>query len=169
MVISFKYLGSIISSDGSLGKEILIRISKASQVMGCLHALLLNCHNIQLQTRSMDLWSQAYSTDVKHELSYRKHICQLEKFHGKLLRSIMGICCQDRVTNTEVLDKSGFTMCWNSDSSSSAPLDLPCHLHAWIPKAMAAPMVSFCKDRETEDDPRRGTKTALGIISGTAA
>ena len=37
---------------------------------------------------------------------YRKHIKQLERFHMRALRSIMGIKWQDRVTNLEVLDRA---------------------------------------------------------------
>ena len=48
MVDSFKYVGSVISSDDSLDKEISNRISKA---MGHFCAWVLNNHNIQLQTK----------------------------------------------------------------------------------------------------------------------
>ena len=44
----FKYLGSTISCDGSLDKEIVTRISKASQVLGRLRNRVLNQHNIRL-------------------------------------------------------------------------------------------------------------------------
>ena len=38
---------------------------------------------------------------------YRKHTKQLERFHMRSLRAIMGIKWQDRVTNLEVLDRAG--------------------------------------------------------------
>ena len=41
--------------------------------------------------------------------TYRRHIKQLEQFHTRTLRMIMGILWQDRVTNQEVLDRAGST------------------------------------------------------------
>ena len=49
-VNSFKYLGSIIPNHGSLDKEIMSSISKASQALGRLHAKVLNHHSICLST-----------------------------------------------------------------------------------------------------------------------
>ena len=50
-VDSFKHLGSVISSDSSLDKEIASRISKASQALGHLRNRLLNHHNVTLDTK----------------------------------------------------------------------------------------------------------------------
>ena len=51
VVDSFKYLGSMISNDGSLDKKIASRISKANQALGRLRSRLLNHHNITLDTK----------------------------------------------------------------------------------------------------------------------
>ena len=51
IVGSFKYLGSMISSYGSLDKEIACRISKASQALGRLRNRLLNHHNVTLDSK----------------------------------------------------------------------------------------------------------------------
>ena len=51
VIDSFKYLGSMISSDGSLDKGISSRISKASQALGCLCNRLLNHHNVTWDTK----------------------------------------------------------------------------------------------------------------------
>ena len=51
VVDSFIYLGSIISNDGSLDKEIAPRISKVSQAVGRLRNRLLNHHNVTMDTK----------------------------------------------------------------------------------------------------------------------
>ena len=50
VVDSFKYLGSMVSNDGSLDKEISSRISKVSQTLGRVCNRLLNHHNVTLDT-----------------------------------------------------------------------------------------------------------------------
>ena len=51
VVDSFKYIGRVISIDGSLDKEIASRISEASQALGYLCNRLLNHHNVTLDTK----------------------------------------------------------------------------------------------------------------------
>ena len=109
VVNSFKYLGSMISNDGSLDKEIAYRISKASQALGRLLNRLLNHHNVTLDTklkvyRAVVLSSLLYGCETW--TIYRRHLKQLERFHQRALRSILGILWQDRVTNTEVLERA---------------------------------------------------------------
>ena len=50
VVDSFKYLGSVISNDGSLDTETASRISKASQALGHRRNRLLDHHNVTLDT-----------------------------------------------------------------------------------------------------------------------
>ena len=105
----FKYLGSTISSSGSLDKEIEARISKASQALGRLRKKVLNQHNISLSTKlkvynAVVLPSLLYGSETW--TLYRKHIKKLEKFHMRALRSIIGIRWQDRITNLEILDQA---------------------------------------------------------------
>ena len=100
----FKYLGSVISSDCSLD-----RISKASQALGRLRTRMMNHKSIKLPTKikvykAVVLTSLLYGCETW--ILYRKHIKQLEHFHMRSLRSIMGIKWQDRVTNLEVLDRA---------------------------------------------------------------
>ena len=109
VVDSFKYLGSMISVDGSLDKEIASRISKASQALGRLRNRLLNHHNVTLDTklkvyRAVVLSSLLYGCETW--TVYRRHLKQLERFHQRALRSILGIRWQDRVTNTEVFKRT---------------------------------------------------------------
>ena len=109
VVDSFKYLGSMISVDGSLDKEIAYRISKASQALGRLRNRLLNHHNVTLDTklkvyRAVVLSSLLYGCETW--TVYRRILKQLERFHQRALRSILGIRWQDRATNTEVFKRT---------------------------------------------------------------
>ena len=73
----FKYLGSTISCDGSLDKEIDAWISKASQASGRLRNKVLSQHNIRLSTKlkvytAVVLPSLLYGCETW--TLYRKHI-----------------------------------------------------------------------------------------------
>ena len=109
VVDSFKYLGSMISVDGSLDKEIASRISKASQALGCLRNRLLNHHNVTFDTklkvyRAVIISSLLYGCETW--TVYRWLLKQLERFHQRALRFILGILWQDKVTNTEVFERT---------------------------------------------------------------
>lgn len=111
-VNSFKYLGSTISADGSLDKEITSRIQKASQALGRLRVKVLQQKGITLSTklkiyRAVVLSSLLYGCETW--TLYRRHIKQLEQFHSRSLRMIMNIRWQDRITNQDVLDRAGST------------------------------------------------------------
>ena len=79
-----KYLGSTISCDGSLDREIDTRISKASQALGSLRNIVLSEHNIRLSTKL-----KVYNAVVPLFLLsgcetwtlYCRHIKKLELFH----------------------------------------------------------------------------------------
>ena len=108
-VDEFKYLGSTISNDGSLDKEIRARICKASQALGRLRVKVLNHHNIRLSTK-LKIYKAVVITSLLYGCEswtlYRRHVKLLEQFHQRSLRSIMGIRWQDKITNIDVLDRA---------------------------------------------------------------
>ena len=108
-VDQFKYLGSIMSSDGTLSKEIESRISKASQSLGRLWSRVMDNWNIKLSTK-LKVYKAVVLTSLLYGCEtwtlYRKQIKQLESFHMRSLRRIMDIRWQDKVTNLQVLDRA---------------------------------------------------------------
>ena len=108
----FMYLGSTISCDGSLDKEIATRISKANQALGRLRNRVLNQHNNRLLTK-LEVYNAVVLPSLLYGYEtwtlYRRHVKKLESFHMRALRSILGIKWQDRITNLEVLDRANST------------------------------------------------------------
>ncbi|KAL6487614.1 hypothetical protein MHYP_G00042400 [Metynnis hypsauchen] len=108
-VEQFKYLGSIISDDGALDREISVRICKA---LFRLRSHVLKQHNIQKSTK-LKVYKTVMLTSLLYGCEtwtlYRKHVKLLESFHMRSLRSILGIRWQDRVTNLEVLNRAEST------------------------------------------------------------
>ena len=102
-----KNVGSTISNDGTLDREITTRIQKASQAFGRLRIKVLLHKSISLSTKlkvynAIVLPSLLYGCETW--TLYRKHLRKLEQFHTRSLRSIMRIRWQDRVSNQEVLE-----------------------------------------------------------------
>ena len=108
----FTYLGSVISNDGSLDKEINSRICKASQALGRLKSRVLKQHNIKVSAK-LKVYQAVVITSLLYGWEtwtlYGGDIKQLERFHMHSLRSILGVRWQDKVTNLEVLDRAETT------------------------------------------------------------
>ena len=105
-VKSFKYLGSIILSDGQHDKEISVRISKASQALWRLCNRVLTHHYASLNT-NLKVYRAVVLTSLlcgcESLTIYHLHIRQLEKFHMQSLHSSLDIQWQDKITNLKVL------------------------------------------------------------------
>ena len=109
-VDKFCYLGSTVTSSGSLDNEVMQRIGKASAAFGRLTKRLWQDHGIRLSTkiavyRAVVLCALMYCCETW--TTYRRHIQQLEQFHQRCLRKICNIKWQDRVSNLQVLEKCG--------------------------------------------------------------
>lgn len=108
-VDSFKYLGSYISNNGSIDKEIENRISAASSAFGRLYHSVWKPHHLSLKTKlsiyetivlSTLLYSSECWTTLKH------HLRKLNGFLVRCLKSILKITWRDYVPNEEVLRKA---------------------------------------------------------------
>jgi hypothetical protein len=98
------YLGSCITNDGSVGKEIETRISKARAVFSNLR------HLWRQKGVSLKLKGRIYKTTVRAVLLYGCETCpikvedirRMETFDHRCLRSIAHIGWHQRVRNDEV-------------------------------------------------------------------
>ncbi|KAI4787141.1 hypothetical protein KUCAC02_029076 [Chaenocephalus aceratus] len=107
-VDQFTYLGSTISSDLSLVKEIQTRIGKAATSFSRLRSRAWSNKYLTIPTRIYQCCmvsvllsgSEAWSTYARHERA-------LNAFHMRCLRNILGITWRDKVTNEAVLARTG--------------------------------------------------------------
>ena len=104
----FTYLGSVISNDATVSKDLDNRLSKASSSFGRLSKRVWQSHSLRLSTKIQVYWAVVIPTflyGAETWVLYRKHIRLLEQFHQRCLRSIRGIKWQDHVSN-EVLKRA---------------------------------------------------------------
>ena len=106
-VTSFSYLGSTISQDGRSTEEIHIRIGEANACFGRLYSIWRLNIPARIKVR-------LYESLVLSVLLYGSETWQMRKvdrrridgFHHKCLRKILGITYRDRVTNTEIRERT---------------------------------------------------------------
>ena len=104
----FTYLGSVISNDATVAKDVDNRLAKANSSFGRLRKRVWNNHSLRLSTKIL-VYRAAVVTTLLYGseawVLYRKQVQLLERFHQRCLRSIMGIKWQDLVTNNKVLER----------------------------------------------------------------
>ena len=105
----FTYMGSVISSDATVSKDLDNRSSKANSSLGRLSKRVWQSHSLRLTTkiqvhRAVVVPTLLYDADTW--VLYRKKIRLLKRFHQRCLRSILGIKWQDHVSNEDVLKRA---------------------------------------------------------------
>ncbi|BHF67956.1 hypothetical protein SprV_0301098500 [Sparganum proliferum] len=110
VVENFPYLGSTLSHNTKIDDEVANRISKASQAFGRLQSTVWNRHGLQLSTmlkmyKALILPTLLYGAETW--TVYSKQACRLNHFHLSCLRRILRLNWQDRIPDTEVLERTG--------------------------------------------------------------
>ncbi|XP_078612812.1 uncharacterized protein LOC144882704 [Branchiostoma floridae x Branchiostoma japonicum] len=108
-VHQFTYLGSTISSDARIDKEVDNRLAKANSAFGRLYSRVWNNKHLKKFTkvsvyRAVVLTTLLYGSESW--VTYRHHLRLLERFHQRCLRSILNIHWSDYITNVEVLEQA---------------------------------------------------------------
>ena len=102
----FTYLGSVISNDATVSKDLDNRLSKACSSFGILSKRVWQSHSLRLSTKTQVYRAVVVPTllyGAETWVLYLKKIRLLEQFHQRCLRSILGIKWQDHVSKEEVL------------------------------------------------------------------
>ena len=110
VVNSFTYLGSTVSDTLNLDTEISSRIAKAAGVMAKLNKRVWNNSLLSERTKVLVYQACVLSTLLYGSESWTAYARQekrLNSFHLRCLRRLLKIKWQDRVPNTEVLDRAG--------------------------------------------------------------
>ena len=109
-VSSFKYLGSHIAANCTLDDEINHRIGQANGAYGRLRTKVFENRNLTLKTKVMVYHAVVVSSLLYGSETwtlYRRQVRLLEKFHMNSLRKILDVTWRDRVSNVEVLRRTG--------------------------------------------------------------
>nr|VZI31915.1 unnamed protein product [Spirometra erinaceieuropaei] len=110
VVENFPYLGSTLSRNTKIDDEVANRISKASKAFGRLHSTVWNRHGLQLSTKlkmykAVILPTLLYGAETW--TVYTRQARRLNHFHLSCLRRILRLNWQDRIPDTEVLERTG--------------------------------------------------------------
>ena len=108
----FTYLGSVMSCEASIDKDVDSRIAKASAAFGRLQKRVFKNHSLSIPTKIAVYNAIVVSTLLYGSESwvlYRKHIRLLERFHQRCLRAIMRIDWKDHITNNSVSEQASVT------------------------------------------------------------
>ena len=111
-VDNFVYLGSNVASNASLDKEINSRIGKASGTFARLTARVWDNQKLSIRTKANVYRSCVCSTLLYGSETWTLPSIQEKKintFHLRCLRRILGITWQQKITNEEVLRRTGLT------------------------------------------------------------
>ena len=109
-VLEFTYLGSTISSNGCIDDEKQRRMAKASASFGRLRQRLWNNHQVSMRVKGKIYRAIVLSTllyGAEAWTVYRRQVKKLQAFMMRHLRSIMRITWMDKVTNKEILERTG--------------------------------------------------------------
>nr|VZI50187.1 unnamed protein product [Spirometra erinaceieuropaei] len=110
VVENFPYLGSTLSRNTKIDDEVANRISKASQAFGRLQSTVWNRHGLQLSTK-LKMYKAVILPTLLYGAQtwtvYTRQARRLNHFHLSCLRRILRLNWQDRIPDTEVLERTG--------------------------------------------------------------
>ncbi|BHF62571.1 hypothetical protein SprV_0200555300 [Sparganum proliferum] len=110
VVENFPYLCSTLSRNSKIDDEVANRTSKASQAFDRLQSTVWNRHGLQLSTK-LKMYEAVILPTLLYGAAtwtvYTKQARRLNHFHLSCLRRILKLSWQDRITDTDVLERTG--------------------------------------------------------------
>ncbi|BHF85580.1 hypothetical protein SprV_1002874800 [Sparganum proliferum] len=110
VVDNFPYLGSTLSHNTKIDDEVASRISKASQAFGRLQSTVWNRHSLQLRTK-LKMYTAVILPTLLYGAEtwtvYARQARSLNHFHLSCLRRILRLNWQERIPDTDVLERTG--------------------------------------------------------------
>nr|VZI44255.1 unnamed protein product [Spirometra erinaceieuropaei] len=110
VVENFPYLSSTLSRNTKIDDEVANRIPKASQAFGHLQSTVWNRHGLQLSTK-LKMYKAVILPKLLYGAEtwtvYTKQARRLNHFHLSWLRHILRLNWQDRIPDTDVLERTG--------------------------------------------------------------
>nr|VZI45102.1 unnamed protein product [Spirometra erinaceieuropaei] len=110
VVDNFPYLLSALCRSMKIDDEVARRISKASQGFGRLQTTVWNRHGLQLSTK-LKMYTAVILPRLLYEAEtwtvYTKQARRLNHFHLICLRRVLRLNWQDRIPDTDVLERTG--------------------------------------------------------------
>lgn len=109
-VPKFQYLGTLLNTQTDPSDDINNRIRAANYAYGKLYNRVFSQRGLKIPTKIKVYRAAVVSTllyGCESATLYRRNIRTLECFHQRKLRNILRIRWEDRITNNEVLTRSG--------------------------------------------------------------
>ena len=109
-VDQFTYLGSTLTQKANIDIEVNNRVAKASASFGRLRKSVWDRRGLSLNTK-LKVYNAVVLTALLYASEtwtvYKRHARQLNHFHMNCLRKLLHIKWQDKIPNTEVLERAG--------------------------------------------------------------
>nr|VZI26109.1 unnamed protein product [Spirometra erinaceieuropaei] len=110
VVENFPYLGSTLPCNTKIDDKVANRISNASQAFGRLQSTVWNRHGLQLSTK-LKMYKAVILPTILYGAEtwtvYAKQARRLNHLHLSCLRRILRLNWQDRIPDTDVLERRG--------------------------------------------------------------
>nr|VZH98225.1 unnamed protein product [Spirometra erinaceieuropaei] len=104
------YQGSTLSRNTKINDEVANRISKASQAFGRIQSTVWNRHGLQMSTK-LKMYKAVILPTLLYEAEiwtvYTRQARRLNHFHLNCLRRILMLNWPDRISDTDVLERTG--------------------------------------------------------------